>query len=160
MNMERAKLSCKNCKWYVEEEEYVCGKREKVSKCSHKNCLSYYFSYKKLAYMFSNTYCSETRGVDGACGVEAKCYEDNLKNNKETLCIVRYSYNDAYMFKVCSKDELIEEFRKVSKCAICDDYDFNVEYTKVSNNDKFLVIGTINQNFGRVSAGFVGFDVM
>ena len=74
MNIERAKLSCKNCKWYVKEEEYFYGKKEKVS-----------------------------------------------------------------------------------KCAICDDYDFNVEYTKFSNNDEFLVIGTINQNFGRISAGFVGF---
>ena len=33
MNMERAKLSCKNCKWYVEEEEYVYELKEKVSKC-------------------------------------------------------------------------------------------------------------------------------
>lgn len=156
--MERAKLSCKNCKWYVEEEEeYFYGKKEKVSKCSHKNGLTYNFSYSKLAHVFYNTCCSDARGVDGVCGVEAKCYEDNLKNNKETLYIVRYSYNDAYMFKVCSKDELIEEFRKVSKCAICDDYDFNIEYDKFSNNDEFLVIGTINQNFGRISAGFVGF---
>lgn len=29
MNMERAKLSCKNCKWYVEEEEYFYGKKKK-----------------------------------------------------------------------------------------------------------------------------------
>ena len=75
MNIERAKLSCKNCKWHVEEGEYVYGMKEKVSKCSHKNCLSYYFSSSKLAYVFSNTYCSETRGVDGACGVEAEYYE-------------------------------------------------------------------------------------
>lgn len=75
MNMERAKLSCKNCKWYVEEEEYFYEKKEKVSKCSHKNCLTYNFSYSKLAYVFYNTCCSDARGVDGVCGVEAECYE-------------------------------------------------------------------------------------
>lgn len=79
--------------------------------------------------------------------LEEPVTDDNIKFCTTKLKIVRK----------LSLDELIEEFRKVSKCAICDDYDFNVEYTKFSNNDEFLVIGTINQNFGRISAGFVGF---
>lgn len=157
MNREKAKLSCKNCKWCVEEEEYSYGKKEKVFMCSHEKCSSFYFAYPELAYTFSKVYCSDARGVDSACGVEANLYEDNLKFNKETLYIVRYSYNDAYLFKVCSKDELIAEFKKVSKIKICNENDFNTEYQKFQNDKEFLVIGSIDQNFGRISAGFVGF---
>lgn len=157
MNIEKAKLSCKNCKWCVEEEEYSYGKKEKVFMCSHEKCSSFYFAYPELAYTFSKVYCSDARGVDSACSVEANLYEDNLENNKETLYIVRYSYNDAYLFKVCSKDELIAEFKKVSKIKICNEHDFNTEYQKFQNDKEFLVIGSIDQNFGRISAGFVGF---
>ena len=137
MNIEKAKLSCKNCRWCVEEEEYSYGAKEKFFMCSHEKCSSSHFRCRELAYTFSKAYCFDARGVDGACGIEANLYEDNLKFNKETLYIVRYSYNDAYLFKVCSKDELIAEFKKVSKIKICNENDFNTEYQKFQNDKEF-----------------------